>query len=77
MLSHFGNFLAAFLQIYLVLRRSGTNFNISGFLITVQILIFNNNFMNNPTIINIVNSDNSNIAYTNIAKAWQSLHTKP
>ena len=33
--------------------------------------------MNNTTIINIVNSDNSNIAYTNIAKAWQSLHTKP
>ena len=33
--------------------------------------------MNNTTIINIVNSDNSNIAYTNVTKAWQLLYTKP
>ena len=33
--------------------------------------------MNNTTTINIVNSDNSNIAYTNVAKAWQLLYTKP
>ena len=45
----------------LVLRRSGTNFNISGFFITVKILIFKDLYMSIlSTILYILNNNKKN-----------------